>query len=34
MSQSAYLPSGGGQHDCVIVPRTNEELRNSRSTTL
>jgi DNA-binding beta-propeller fold protein YncE len=29
-----YLPSAGGHHDCVIVPRTNEELRNSRSTTL
>ena len=29
-----YLPSAGGHHDCVIVPRTNAELRNSRSTTL
>jgi hypothetical protein len=29
-----YLPSAGGHHDCVIVPRTDAELRNSRSTTL
>jgi thiocyanate desulfurase len=29
-----YLPSAGGHHDCVIVPHTSEELRNSRSTTL
>ena len=29
-----YLPSAGGHHDCVIVPRTNDELRHSRSTTL
>jgi hypothetical protein len=29
-----YLPSPGGHHDCVIVPRTTEELRNSPSTTL
>jgi thiocyanate desulfurase len=29
-----YLPSAGGHHDCVIVPRTNAELSNSRSTTL
>jgi DNA-binding beta-propeller fold protein YncE len=29
-----FLPSAGGHHDCVIIPRTNMELRNSRSTTL
>jgi thiocyanate desulfurase len=29
-----FLPSAGGHHDCVIVPRTNAELRNSRCTTL
>lgn len=29
-----YLPSPGGHHDCVIVPRTNEELRISRCTTI
>lgn len=29
-----YLPSPGGGHDCVIVPRTNEELRISRCTTI
>jgi hypothetical protein len=28
-----YLPSPGGHHDSVIVPRTLEELRVSRSTT-
>jgi hypothetical protein len=28
------LPSADGHHDCVIVPRTNSELSNSRSTTL
>ncbi len=28
-----YMPSPGGHHDCVLVPRTNEELRTSRSTT-
>ena len=28
-----YLPSPGGHHDCVIVPRTNEDLRISRCTT-
>lgn len=29
-----YLPSPGGHHDCVIVPRTLEDLRVSRSTTV
>src|SRR5262249_60631525 len=29
-----YLPSAGGHHDCVIVPRTNREPRNSRPTPL
>jgi thiocyanate desulfurase len=29
-----YLPSAGGHHDCVIVPRNNAELANSQSTTL
>lgn len=28
-----YLPSPGGHHDCVIIPRTNADLRYSRSTT-
>ncbi len=28
-----YLPSPGGHHDCLIVPRTNEDLRVSRCTT-
>lgn len=28
-----YLPSPGGHHDCVIVPRTLEDLRCSRCTT-
>jgi hypothetical protein len=29
-----YLPSPGGHHDCVIVPRTNDDLRVSRCTTI
>jgi DNA-binding beta-propeller fold protein YncE len=29
-----FMPSAGGHHDCVIVPRTNSELLNSRCTTL
>lgn len=29
-----YLPSPGGHHDCVIIPRTLEDLRISRSTTV
>ncbi len=29
-----YLPSPGGHHDCVIIPRNLEDLRNSRSTTV
>jgi thiocyanate desulfurase len=29
-----FMPSAGGHHDCVIVPRTNAELLNSRCTTL
>jgi len=29
-----YLPNFGGHHDCVIVPRSNRELLNSRCTTL
>jgi hypothetical protein len=29
-----YLPNFGGHHDCVIVPRENRELLNSRCTTL
>lgn len=29
-----FMPSAGGHHDCVIVPRTSAELRNSRCTTL
>ncbi|RUL87030.1 YncE family protein [Tautonia sociabilis] len=29
-----YLPSPGGHHDCVVVPRTIEELRISRCTTI
>jgi len=28
-----YLPSPGGHHDCLIVPRTNDDLRVSRCTT-
>lgn len=28
-----YLPSPGGHHDCVIVPRTNADLRYTRRTT-
>lgn len=28
-----YLPSPGGHHDCVLVPRTLEDLRTSRCTT-
>jgi len=27
------MPSTGGHHDCVMVPRTLEDLRVSRSTT-
>jgi hypothetical protein len=29
-----YLPNFGGHHDCVVVPTTNEQLLNSRCTTL
>ncbi len=29
-----YLPNFGGHHDCVIIPRKNEDLKNSRCTTL
>ena len=29
-----YLPSPGGHHDCVIVPRNLDDLKNSRSTTV
>ncbi len=28
-----YLPSPGGHHDLVIIPRTNADLRYSRCTT-
>lgn len=29
-----FLPNFGGHHDCVIVPTKNEDLKNSRCTTL
>ncbi|KAF0135713.1 MAG: hypothetical protein FD139_27 [Methylocystaceae bacterium] len=29
-----YIPNFGGHHDCVIVPRNNEELIHSRCTTV
>jgi thiocyanate desulfurase len=29
-----YIPNFGGHHDCVIVPRNNQELIHSRSTTV
>ena len=29
-----YLPNFGGHHDCVIVPRNNQELIHSRCTTV
>lgn len=29
-----FLPNFGGHHDCVVIPRTNEDLKNSRCTTL
>jgi len=29
-----YLPNFGGHHDCVIIPTKNEDLKNSRCTTL
>lgn len=29
-----YLPSPGGHHDCVIIPRNLDDLKNSRSTTV
>jgi hypothetical protein len=29
-----YFPSPGGHHDCVIVPRNLDDLKNSRSTTV
>ena len=29
-----YLPNFGGHHDCVIVPRNNNELIHSRCTTV
>jgi hypothetical protein len=29
-----YIPNFGGHHDCVIIPRNNQELIHSRSTTV
>lgn len=29
-----YIPNFGGHHDCVIVPRNNQELIHSRCTTV
>ena len=29
-----YMPNFGGHHDCVIIPRNNDELIHSRCTTV
>jgi hypothetical protein len=34
LEEYGYLPNFGGHHDCVIVPTKNEQLANSRCTTL
>lgn len=34
LEQVGYMPNYGGHHDCVIVPSTVEQLKNSRSCTV